>query len=98
MDPVTRAPLGYKNSTFHRVMKDFMIQGGDFISHDGTGKMSIYGKATFPDENLGKYNHDEAGMLSMANSGPNSNGCQVSIGILVCFTSFSIITHLLIQI
>jgi peptidyl-prolyl isomerase H (cyclophilin H) len=69
--------MGYKNSTFHRVMKDFMIQGGDFINHDGTGKMCIYGTSTFADENLGKYKHDAAGILSMANSGPNSNGCQV---------------------
>jgi peptidyl-prolyl isomerase H (cyclophilin H) len=69
--------VGYKNSTFHRVMKDFMIQGGDFINHDGTGKMCIYGTSTFADENLGKYKHDAAGILSMANSGPNSNGCQV---------------------
>ena len=78
-----------------------MIQGGDFINHDGTGKMSIYGTATFPDENLGKYNHEEAGMLSMANSGPNSNGCQVSIrmyGYSYYCPPFSKLYHLFIRI
>lgn len=79
IDPVTHAPMGYKNSTFHRIIKDFMLQGGDFINNDGTGKTCIYGTSTFNDENLTTYKHDTGGMLCMANSGPNSNGCQFYI-------------------
>lgn len=75
-------PLGYKNSIFHRVVKGFMIQGGDFVRHNGTGRISIYGDS-FDDESFAR-KHTEAGLLSMANSGPNSNGCQFFITCAPC--------------
>lgn len=69
---------GYQNTRFHRIIRDFMVQGGDFEKHDGTGGYSVFEEKYFDDENF-EIRHNKRGRVSMANRGPNSNGAQFFI-------------------
>ncbi|EMD33306.1 hypothetical protein CERSUDRAFT_117929 [Gelatoporia subvermispora B] len=82
LSPLSQRPLYYKDSIVHRSIKDFMIQGGDFTKRNGMGGESIYG-GTFADEDLERP-LDAAGLLCMANKGPNTNGSQFFVTLRAC--------------
>ncbi|KAI0049003.1 hypothetical protein FA95DRAFT_1571552 [Auriscalpium vulgare] len=82
ISPLSQLPLYYKNSIIHRTIPNFMIQGGDFTTHNGTGGESVYG-GTFPDEDLTRP-LDEEGLLCMANKGPDTNGSQFFVTLRSC--------------
>jgi peptidyl-prolyl isomerase H (cyclophilin H) len=72
-------PVGFRDSPFHRIIPGFIAQGGDCDKRDGTGSISIYGH-TFADEESA-FSFSDAGIVAMANSGPNTNGCQFFISL-----------------
>ncbi|KAA6414462.1 MAG: Pro isomerase domain-containing [Lasallia pustulata] len=81
--PSASKPLTYKLSPFHRIIDEFMIQGGDITAGDGTGGQSIYG-GEFADENIGWRNIDKEGLLCMANRGKGTNSSQFFITLAPC--------------